>query len=136
RLPRRPRAALRRSAHPLPLHEGPGDPRAPAAWRARVTAMARPKAIVSFSSGKDSAFALEVVRQAGELEIVGLLTTVAAAHGRVSIHGVREVLLDRQIAAIGLPCTKVSLPSPCPNAVYPHAVRRRPLPAPSAPWSP
>jgi uncharacterized protein (TIGR00290 family) len=79
---------------------------------------AKPKAIVSFSSGKDSAFALEVVRGAGTLEIVGLLTTVTAAYRRVSIHGVREVLLDRQVDALGLPCAKVSLPSPCPNEVY------------------
>jgi uncharacterized protein (TIGR00290 family) len=86
-----------------------------------MTAVARPKAILAFSSGKDSAFALEVTRRAGELEIVGLVTTVASAYGRVSIHGVREALLDRQIAAIGLPCAKVSLPSPCPNVVYERA---------------
>ena len=53
----------------------------------------RPRALVSWSSGKDSAFALHLVRQSQELEIVGLLTTVSSAFGRVAMHGVRESLL-------------------------------------------
>jgi uncharacterized protein (TIGR00290 family) len=80
--------------------------------------MARPRAIVSWSSGKDSAFALHVARAAGELEIVGLVTTVTTAFGRVSMHGVREELLARQVAATGLPCRTVGIPSPCSNDVY------------------
>lgn len=78
----------------------------------------RHKAVVSWSSGKDSAFALHEVRRAGQFEVVGLLTTVSETFNRVAMHGTRESLLDRQIAALNLPCLKISLPSPCPNAVY------------------
>jgi len=80
--------------------------------------MTRPRALISWSSGKDSAFALHAAREAGELEVVGLLTTVTTAFGRVSMHGVRVELLDRQAQAVGLPCRKVGIPSPCPNEVY------------------
>ena len=80
--------------------------------------MARPRAIVSWSSGKDSAFALHVARSVGELDIVGLVTTVTTAFGRVSMHGVREELLAKQVAATGLPCRTVGIPSPCSNDVY------------------
>jgi uncharacterized protein (TIGR00290 family) len=86
--------------------------------------MTRPKAVVSWSSGKDSAFALHEARRSGELEIVGLLTTVTASFGRVSMHGVREALLDRQAEALGLPCWKVPIPSPCPNEVYEREMAR------------
>jgi uncharacterized protein (TIGR00290 family) len=80
--------------------------------------VSRPKAIMSWSSGKDSALALHQARVSGEVEVVGLLTTVTAAFGRVSMHGVRETLLDAQAAALGLPCRKVTIPSPCPNEIY------------------
>src|SRR3954447_14398617 len=80
--------------------------------------MARPKALVSWSSGKDSAYALWEARRAGELDIVGIVTTVTAAFERVSMHGVRELLLDRQAAELGLPCQKLHIPLPCPNEVY------------------
>jgi uncharacterized protein (TIGR00290 family) len=88
--------------------------------------MAKPKALVSWSSGKDSAYALWEARRAGDLDIVGLLTTVTAAFERVSMHGVRELLLDRQAAELGLPCEKLQIPSPCPNEVY-EAVMGRAL---------
>lgn len=78
----------------------------------------RPKAFVSWSSGKDSAFALHEARRLGAVEVVGLLTTINEVHHRVAMHGTRESLLDRQIAATGLPCLKIPLPSPCPNDVY------------------
>jgi uncharacterized protein (TIGR00290 family) len=78
----------------------------------------RPKALVSWSSGKDSAFALHVARQAVDLEIAGLVTTVATEFGRVAMHGVREVLLDAQAEALHLKCWKVPLPWPCSNAIY------------------
>jgi uncharacterized protein (TIGR00290 family) len=83
-----------------------------------VIVMTRPKAIVSWSSGKDSAFALHEAREAGEFDIVGILTTVTANYSRVSMHGVREAVLDRQCIELGLPCHKVRIPSPCPNDVY------------------
>lgn len=87
-------------------------------------AMSRAKAIMSWSTGKDSAFALDEIRRAGEIEVVGLLTTVTTAFGRVSMHGVREALLDLQAAALGLPCWKVPIPSPCPNEVYEREMGR------------
>ena len=83
----------------------------------------RPKALVSWSSGKDSAFALHEVRRAGELEVVGLLTSITSEFGRVSMHGVREELLDRQTNLAGLVCHKVRLPWPCPNEVYEREMR-------------
>jgi uncharacterized protein (TIGR00290 family) len=78
----------------------------------------RPKALVSWSSGKDSAFALHLIRQSGEVEIAGLVTTVATEFGRVAMHGVREALLDAQAEALHLKCWKVPLPWPCSNAIY------------------
>jgi uncharacterized protein (TIGR00290 family) len=80
--------------------------------------VAPPKALLAWSSGKDSAWALHEVRRAGGLEIVGLLTTVTSTYGRVSMHAVREDLLDRQAQAAGLPCRKVRIPWPCPNERY------------------
>ena len=76
------------------------------------------KAFVSWSSGKDSAFALAEARRSGMAEIVGVLTTTNEAYDRVAMHGVRNSLLDRQIAALGLPCLKVPLPNPCPMPAY------------------
>lgn len=77
-----------------------------------------PKAFMSWSSGKDSAFALYEAQRSGMADIVGVLTTVNEVYDRVAMHGVRSALLDRQIAALGLPCIKVPLPSPCPNEIY------------------
>jgi uncharacterized protein (TIGR00290 family) len=77
-----------------------------------------PKAVVSWSSGKDSAWALHEIRRAGALEVVGLLTTVTSEFARVSMHAVREELLDLQAASLGLPCRKVRIPWPCPNETY------------------
>ena len=76
------------------------------------------KALVAWSSGKDAAWALHEVRRAGGMELAGLLTTVTDPFSRVSMHGVREELLDRQAAAAGLVCRKVRIPWPCPNGVY------------------
>jgi uncharacterized protein (TIGR00290 family) len=82
----------------------------------------RPRALLSWSTGKDSAYTLAVARAAGEVDIVGLLTTVTADYDRVSMHGVRRALLDRQAEAAGLPCTIVDIPAPCPNQVYERAM--------------
>jgi uncharacterized protein (TIGR00290 family) len=84
----------------------------------------RPRALVAWSSGKDSAWALHEVRRAGQVEVVGLLTTVTDPFARVSMHAVREQLLDRQAAALGLPCRKVRIPWPCPNARYEEEMGR------------
>jgi uncharacterized protein (TIGR00290 family) len=80
--------------------------------------MSRPKALIAWSSGKDSAWALHEIRRAGEFDVAGALTTVTGTFTRVSIHGVREELLDAQLAAAGLPARKVRIPYPCPNEIY------------------
>ena len=77
-----------------------------------------PKAFVSWSSGKDSAFALCEARRLGLAEAVGVVTTVNERYDRVAMHGVRSELLDRQIAALNLPAIKVLIPSPCTNDIY------------------
>jgi uncharacterized protein (TIGR00290 family) len=84
----------------------------------------RPKAVVSWSSGKDSALALHEVQRSGDVDVVGILTTVTSSFGRVSMHGVRESLLDRQTEALGLRGWKVPIPSPCPNDVYEREMAR------------
>lgn len=84
--------------------------------------MSRPRALLSWSSGKDSAFALSELRAAREYDVVGLVTTVNREFGRVAMHAVREELLDLQAAAADLPVRKVSIPWPCPNDVYEAAM--------------
>jgi uncharacterized protein (TIGR00290 family) len=77
-----------------------------------------PCAVIAWSSGKDSAFALHEVRRAGRLDIVGILTTVTDPYARVSMHGVRETILDAQAASLGLPATKVRIPAECTDETY------------------
>jgi uncharacterized protein (TIGR00290 family) len=76
----------------------------------------RTKAVLFWSSGKDSALALHRVRAQGKITVVGALTTIAS--NRVAMHGVPEALLDCQARAMGLPLTKILIPFPCPNVVY------------------
>jgi len=80
--------------------------------------VSRPKALIAWSSGKDSAWALHEVRRSGDYDIVGALTTVSETFSRVSMHGVRNELLSAQLEAVGLPPTLVHIPFPCPNNVY------------------
>ena len=80
--------------------------------------MGRPKAWMSWSTGKDSALALYEVKQKNEVQVVELLTTVTEIFQRVSIHGVRESLLLHQARELGLPVHIVKIPNPCPNEVY------------------
>ena len=77
-----------------------------------------PKAIVSWSSGKDSAMALHRILNSNEFEILAILTTVSDTFQRVSMHGVREELLDQQANSLGIAVEKVRIPYPCPNEVY------------------
>src|SRR2546426_445127 len=80
------------------------------------------RALLSWSSGKDSAWALHVLKHAGQVEVVGLLTTVNQAYDRVAMHGVRRELLQAQSAATGIPLWPVEIPSPCSNAEYEEAM--------------
>ena len=76
------------------------------------------RVLLSWSSGKDSAWSLHVLRQMADVEVVGLLTTVNQAAQRVAMHGVRRSLLERQASAAGLPLTVLDLPWPCSNEQY------------------
>jgi uncharacterized protein (TIGR00290 family) len=83
----------------------------------------RPRALLSWSSGKDSAYSLHVARTEGIFDVVGLLTTVTSTFARVSMHGVRESILEEQARQARLPLTKISIPSPCTNEQYEAAMR-------------
>jgi uncharacterized protein (TIGR00290 family) len=74
--------------------------------------------LLSWSSGKDSAWSLHVMRKNREHEILGLLTTFNEAANRVAMHAVRRELVERQAAATGLPLWPVYLPWPCSNEQY------------------
>ena len=84
--------------------------------------MSLPRAWLSWSSGKDSAWALHTTRLRGDVEIAALLTTVNSTHARVAMHAVRESLLYAQAEAVGLPLVKVPIPSPCPNEIHEQAM--------------
>jgi uncharacterized protein (TIGR00290 family) len=74
--------------------------------------------LLSWSSGKDSAWTLHVLRLEGACEIAGLLTTFNQAADRVAMHGVRRTLVEQQAAAAGIPLWPVPLPWPCSNEQY------------------
>ena len=76
------------------------------------------KVLVSWSSGKDSAWMLHTLQQQHPGVAAGLLTTVNEAFDRVAMHAVRRTLLDAQADAVGLPLHTVRLPWPCPNEEY------------------
>ena len=79
------------------------------------------KCLISWSSGKDSAWMVHVLRQSG-VELGGVLTTVNEVHQRVAMHAVRVELLQAQADALGLPLRQIPIPSPCPNEVYERAM--------------
>jgi len=86
-----------------------------------------PRALLAWSSGKDSAWSLHVLSEAAARDpraprVVGLLTTVNETHDRVAMHAVRRELLAAQAAAAGLPLFEVPIPSPCSNAEYERAM--------------
>ncbi|HMH43941.1 MAG TPA: hypothetical protein VK557_10695 [Pyrinomonadaceae bacterium] len=82
------------------------------------------KTLLSWSSGKDSAWALHVLRQQSEVEVVGLMTTVNQLYQRIAIHAVRLELLQHQAEAVGLPLHIIDLPYPCTNAQYEAAMEK------------
>lgn len=76
------------------------------------------RVLLSWSSGKDCAWALHVLRQMPDVEVVALLTTVNAEFDRVAMHGTRRTVLEAQAAAAGLPLWAIPLPWPCTNEIY------------------
>ena len=82
----------------------------------------RKKTWLSWSSGKDSAWALHVLRQSGEFEVTGLFTTINAAFDRVAMHAVRVELLRLQAQAVGLPLYLIEIPYPCSDEQYAAAM--------------
>lgn len=80
--------------------------------------MNKTKVLLSWSSGKDSAWALHTLRQDPAIEVVGLFTTLNQAFERVAMHGVRKQLLMQQAECVGLPLTAIDLPWPCTNEDY------------------
>ena len=83
----------------------------------------RKKVLLSWSSGKDSAWALHVLRQR-DYEIAGLITTINSAFDRVAMHSTRRQLVEMQAAAAGLPLIIVPLPWPCSNQQYESAMKK------------
>jgi len=80
------------------------------------------KCLVSWSSGKDSAWMVHRLRQRGDVELGGLVTTVNEAAQRVAMHAVRVDVLEAQAAALALPLWRIPIPSPCPNEMYERAM--------------
>ncbi|HKT31062.1 MAG TPA: ATP-binding protein [Gammaproteobacteria bacterium] len=85
--------------------------------------MNRMPLILSWSGGKDSALALHALQQDARYRVTGLLTTVNEHYGRISMHGVREVLLEEQAASVGLPLHKVELSERPSNDEYEQKIR-------------
>lgn len=82
--------------------------------------MSKRKVLVAWSTGKDAAWALHLLRQRSDVEVVGLLTTVRDPVAKVTMHEVAPELLAAQAHAVGLPIRTVRLPWPCPNEQYGH----------------
>jgi uncharacterized protein (TIGR00290 family) len=76
------------------------------------------KTFLSWSTGKDSAWALHLLRQDPSIEVAGLFTTVNEAFDRVAMHAVRRAVLEAQADAAGLPLHAIDIPWPCPNEEY------------------
>ena len=92
----------------------------------------RPKALMNWSGGKDSALALHRIRQQNEYDVQSLFTTVNDAFGRVSMHGVRHELVQAQADRLGLPLVVLALPEQTPMAEYARLVAGRLAPLVSA----
>jgi uncharacterized protein (TIGR00290 family) len=75
-------------------------------------------ALVSWSGGKDSCLALHEVLRGGEFSVEALLTTVTRDYGRISMHGVRRILLERQAASLGIPLKEILISKGATNAEY------------------
>src|SRR5436189_857540 len=82
------------------------------------------KCLISWSSGKDSAWLVHVLRSQGQPNIGALLTTINEPAQRVAMHAVRVELLEAQADALGLPLWTIPIPSPCSNKEYESAMSR------------
>ena len=82
----------------------------------------RKKTLVAWSGGKDSAWALHVLRTMPDVEVAGLFTTVDRDTGRIAVHEVRAELLRSQARAAGERLDEIPIPRPCPNAVYERTI--------------
>ncbi len=80
--------------------------------------MAQKRIALSWSSGKDSAWALHLLKQQPDVEVAALITTFNCAADRVAMHAVRRALVEAQAARTGIPLWAVELPWPCSNAAY------------------
>jgi uncharacterized protein (TIGR00290 family) len=76
------------------------------------------RVLLSWSSGKDSAWALHLLRQTPDVDVVALVTSFNRSADRVAMHAVRRSLVEEQARRVGLPMWPVELPSLCSNAVY------------------
>ncbi len=76
------------------------------------------RVLLSWSSGKDSAWALHLLRRDPAIEVCALVTTLNAEFDRVAMHGTRHSVLEAQAHAAGLPLWIVPLPWPCSNEIY------------------
>jgi uncharacterized protein (TIGR00290 family) len=83
----------------------------------------RKRVLLSWSSGKDSAWALHMLRQQPDIEVAGLLTTINEQFDRIAMHAVRTELLRRQAEGVRLPLRLISLPFPCSNEIYEERLR-------------
>jgi uncharacterized protein (TIGR00290 family) len=81
------------------------------------------RVLLSWSSGKDSAWALHVLRTDPSVEVAALLTTFNEVVGRVAMHAVRRALVEAQAEAVRLPLWPILIPSPCPNEIYEARMR-------------
>lgn len=82
------------------------------------------KALLSWSGGKDSSLSYHTLRGVSELEIVGLLTTVTSDYQRISMHGVRRELLQRQADELGLPLYEIMIPKNATNDIYEESMAK------------
>ena len=92
--------------------------RKPAPAEAAVYDPPMKRVLLSWSSGKDSAWTLHALRRDPSIELCGLLTTLNTEFDRVAMHGVRRSVLEAQAAAAGVPLWIVPLPWPCSNEIY------------------
>jgi uncharacterized protein (TIGR00290 family) len=85
---------------------------------------AKTRTLLSWSSGKDSAWALHILQQSNDIEVIGLFTTINRVHRRVAMHAVSDRLLRAQALAVGFPLQELEIPYPCSDAEYAGLMER------------